>query len=245
MRRLDDHRHRSARPRGATTAEISPADLRNRISIFADDSMQGRRTGTPGNVKGNAYIVGELRRLGLKPAGDTGGYLQKVPLSSYAADSARATLQVGSSELVLWQDYYPYQAEFEVPARPINGASLVYIGGPSDSAALPPREALQGKVVVYNSGASGNSLGAPDLHPAGRLGLISGIAVTGMDTADRHLRAGLPHAADRGQGGRRRTARRHPAPPAHPALGQRSRSSSASRSTSSVPATPAPPSRAT
>jgi hypothetical protein len=169
-------------PRGATTDEISAADLRTRISIFAADSMQGRRTGTPGNVKGNAYLVSEARRLGLKPAGDTGGYLQKVPLSSYTVDSTRATLKVGSNELVLWKDYHPYQAQFEVPARPINGASLVYIGGPSDSAALPPREALQGKVVVYNSGASGNSLGAPDLHPAGRLGLISGIAVTGVDT---------------------------------------------------------------
>jgi hypothetical protein len=169
-------------PRGATTAKISPADLRNRISIFAADSMQGRRTATPGNVKGNAYIVSEVRRLGLKPAGDTGGYLQKVPLSTYVADSSRATLRVGSSELVLWKDYHPYQAQFEVPARPINGSSVVYIGGPSDSSALPPREALEGKVVVYNSGASGNNLGAPDLHPAGRLGLVSGIAVTGVDT---------------------------------------------------------------
>jgi hypothetical protein len=169
-------------PRGATTAQISPADLRNRISIFAADSMQGRRTGTPGNVKGNAYIVSEVRRLGLKPAGDTGGYLQKVPLSSYTADSSRATLKVGSSELVLWKDYHPYQAQFEVPARPINGSSVVYIGGPSDSSALPPREALEGKVVVYNSGGRGNNLGAPDLSPAGRLGLVSGIAVTGVDT---------------------------------------------------------------
>ena len=169
-------------PRGATTAAISPADLRNRISIFADDSMQGRRTGTPGNVKGNAYIVSEVRRLGLKPAGDTGGYLQKVPLSSYTPDSSRATLRVGSSELVLWKDYHPYQAEFEVPARPIDGSSLVYIGGPSDSGAVPPREALEGKVVVYNSGTSGSNLGAPDLHPAARLGLVAGIAVTGVDT---------------------------------------------------------------
>jgi hypothetical protein len=169
-------------PRGSTTADISPADLRNRISIFADDSMQGRRTGTPGNVKGNAYIVSEVRRLGLKPAGDTGGYLQKVPLSSYTADSSRATLRIRSTDLVLWKDYHPYQAEFGVPARPINGSSLVYIGGPSDSATVPPRESLQGKVVVYNSGASGNTLGAPDLHPAGRLGLVSGIMVTGVDT---------------------------------------------------------------
>ena len=57
-------------PRAATVAEITPADLRARISIFADDSMAGRRTGTPGNNKGNAYIATELARLGLRPAGD-------------------------------------------------------------------------------------------------------------------------------------------------------------------------------
>ncbi|MBA3893745.1 MAG: M28 family peptidase [Gemmatimonadales bacterium] len=169
-------------PRGATTAEISAADLKNRISIFADDSMEGRRTGTPGNARGNAYIVSELQRLELRPAGEAGSFVQRVPLSSYTADSSRATLRVGSSGLALWHDYHPYQAQFEVPARPIDGSSLVYIGGPADSAALPSREALQGKVVVYNSEGTGNTLGTPNLHPAGPLGLISGIMVTGVDT---------------------------------------------------------------
>jgi hypothetical protein len=169
-------------PRGATAAEISPADLRTRISIFADDSMQGRRTGTPGNVKGNAYIASELRRLGLRPAGDTGSYLQRVPLMSYAVDSARGTLRVGSGELALWHDYHPYQAQFEVPARPINGAEVVYIGSAADSVSLPPREALQGKVVVFNSSGSGTTLDVPDLGPDGKLGSIAGIAVTGVDT---------------------------------------------------------------
>ena len=169
-------------PRGPTTGGITAGDLRNRIAIFADDSMQGRRTGTPGNVKGNAYIASELRRLGLRPAGDTGSYLQRVPLMSYAADSAHATLRVGSGELALWHDYHPYQAQFEVPARPINGAELVYIGSGADSASTPSREALQGKVVVYNSSGSGTTLDVPDINPQGNLGLIAGVAVTGVDT---------------------------------------------------------------
>ena len=38
-------------PRGPTAAEISAADLRARIGVFAHDSMEGRRTGTPGNAK--------------------------------------------------------------------------------------------------------------------------------------------------------------------------------------------------
>ena len=168
-------------PRGATAEGISAADLRARISIFADDSMEGRRTGTPGNVKGNAYIVSELRRLGLRPAGDTGSFLQRVPLTSYKVDSARATLRAGSGALVLWKDYHPYQSLFEVPARPIDGAEVVYIGADAASAAVPSREALQGKVIVYRSSGSGNTLDTPDLSPQGKLGLIAGIAVTGVD----------------------------------------------------------------
>lgn len=144
--------------------------------------MQGRRTGTPGNARGNAYIMSEVRRLGLKPAGDSGGYLQKVPLSSYAVDSSRGTLRAGSGELALWSDYYPYQAQFEVPARPVAGSPVVYIGGAADSASLPSRDSLQGKIVVYNGAATGNSLATPNMHPAGRLGLISGIMITGVDT---------------------------------------------------------------
>ncbi|MDQ3426407.1 MAG: M28 family peptidase, partial [Gemmatimonadota bacterium] len=171
----------SPAPRGATTAAITPADLRVRASIFAHDSMQGRRTGTPGNVRGNAYITGELARLGLRPAGDSGTYLQQVPLLRYTVDTARATLRAGSARLEVFEEYYPYQAIFEVPVRPIDGAQLLYIGGAADTAGLPPREELDGKLVVFRSEASGNALGAPDLSPQGRLGLIAGIAITQID----------------------------------------------------------------
>jgi len=48
-----------------TTAAISAADLRHRLYIYADDSMQGRKAGTPGNDKGTQYIADELRRMGM------------------------------------------------------------------------------------------------------------------------------------------------------------------------------------
>ena len=168
-------------PSAATTAAITPQDLRTRISIFADDSMQGRRTGTPGNAKGNAYIAAELRRLGLKPAGDSGSFLQRVPLMRFRVDSAGATLRAGSASLALWE-YYPYQPDFHVPVRPVSGAPVVYIGGAADATSLPPRDSLKGKVVLFRSDVDGgNTLGAPDLSPGGSLGLIAGIMVTGAD----------------------------------------------------------------
>ena len=122
-----------------------PADLKARISIFADDSMQGRRAGTPGNVRGNAYIAAELARLGLKPAGDGGGFLQRVPLTSYALDTAAAALHAGSATLAPFADYYPYQPIFAVPVRPIDGAPVVYLGTKADSAALPAARRAQGQ----------------------------------------------------------------------------------------------------
>ena len=183
-------------PRAATAAAIAPADLRTRISIFADDSMAGRRTGSPGNVKGNAYIAAELGRLGLRPAGDAGSFLQKVPLTRYAVAPGAGVLRAGAAELKPWKDYFPYQTVFEIPARPVDGAQIVYIGGPADTAALPAREALQGKVVLFRSDADGNSsIAAPDMSPQGRLGLVSGLMITRIDpliaTFEQSLQA--PH----------------------------------------------------
>jgi hypothetical protein len=168
-------------PAGATTAAITPADLKRRSLIFADDSMQGRRAGTAGNVRGNAYIANELARLGLKPGGDDGGYLQRVPLASYTLDTTRTALQAGGTRLTVFTDYFPYQASFAVPVRPLNGAEVVYVGGGADSAAWPTREALQGKLVLYRSSGDGGSINTPDLGPGGRFGQVAGFAVTEID----------------------------------------------------------------
>ena len=169
-------------PRAGTSAEITPADLRTRLSIYAHDSMGGRRTGSAGNTRGNAYLAAELTRLGLRPAGDSGTWLQRVPLTSYAVPAGTGTLRAGAAELVVFEDYYPYQTLFQVPARPVDGAQVVYIGGPADTAALPAREALQGKVVVYRNDAQGGApIAPPNLSPQGRLGLIAGIMITQID----------------------------------------------------------------
>ena len=168
-------------PAAATTAAITPADLKIRESIFSDDSMLGRRAGTTGNVRGNAYIAAEIRRLGLKPGGDEGGFLQRVPMTSYAVDSAKSSLNSGSASLAAFHEFYPYQDSFDAPPRPVDGAQVVYIGTAADSATLPAREALKGKVVVFRSRPQNTTLASPDLGPTGRLGLIAGIAFTDMD----------------------------------------------------------------
>src|SRR4051812_37121005 len=63
-----------------TSSAISAADLMSRLYLFADDSMMGREAGTIGALKGTAYIAAEVKRLGLRPAGDSGSYFQNVPV---------------------------------------------------------------------------------------------------------------------------------------------------------------------
>ena len=63
-----------------TTPAITPADLMTRLYVFADDSMMGREVGTPNHLRATAYIERELRRIGLKPGGDSGTFFQNIPV---------------------------------------------------------------------------------------------------------------------------------------------------------------------
>ena len=56
------------------------------LTGLADDSMQGRATGTPGAQRAARMIAAEMKRVGLEPLGDS-GFFQRVPVS---LDSTRA-----------------------------------------------------------------------------------------------------------------------------------------------------------
>ena len=62
---------------------ISPARLREDLFRLADDSMMGREPGSLGDFKAAAYVADRFRRLGLRPAGDSGTYFQRVPLGTF------------------------------------------------------------------------------------------------------------------------------------------------------------------
>lgn len=49
--------------------EVDSVTLLRRVSVLADDSMQGRETGTPGNARARRYLIGQLGRVGLEPLG--------------------------------------------------------------------------------------------------------------------------------------------------------------------------------
>ena len=66
---------------------VTPADLRRHIDVLASDAFEGRAPGTQGETRTTDYIVAQMRARGLEPAGEGGGWLQRVALVERQAGS--------------------------------------------------------------------------------------------------------------------------------------------------------------
>ncbi len=164
-----------------TKTAITSADLMTRLYIYADDSMMGRAAGTEYNLKATAYIAAEVRRLGLVPAGDSGGYFQNVPLMSRAfAEQSRFV--VDGVTLRPWEEYVP--RDQGAPARSLNGAQAVFAGAWGDSVMLAPEQGA-GKLVVIALPRHPNPQAPPWFVPraaaTSRYRTAAGIALVSMD----------------------------------------------------------------
>ena len=157
-----------------TTPAITAADLMTRLYIYADDSMQGREAGMPGNVKATNYIASELRRLGLQPAGDSGTYFQTIPLKTRSFDTT-STFTVAGAPLVAFQDYLALSRQ---PATN-PGVATVFGGMLGDTTRSISPEQAAGKLVVIMSA------GFNSVRQVRRLPTIEGawgMAIVGLDS---------------------------------------------------------------
>ena len=90
--------------RSQSATQTSPEDLaasvRAHMDYLAGDALGGRGSGTPQEHQAAEYVAGELRRYGVAPAGDNGGYLQHVALEyrSLASPPVLSFDQPGSPE---------------------------------------------------------------------------------------------------------------------------------------------------
>jgi hypothetical protein len=135
-----------------TTGAITAADLKTRLYIFADDSMQGRLLATAGNVKGVEYIASEVQRMGLLPMGDNGTYFQSVNLVDRKLDPS-SKLVVGSTEFTPWVDFA--SRDQGSAARSLDGVQAIFGGTWGDSASLIDPSVAAGKLVVLKVNPNG------------------------------------------------------------------------------------------
>lgn len=139
---------------GPTVAAITPCDLMTRLYIYSDDSMLGRRVGTADNLRATAYIEAEVRRLGLKPAGDSGGYFQYLPVFALRVDSS-STIGVGGQVFHYGPDFTANaQSAATLPATP-----AVFGGTANDTTNLLSPEQVRGKLLVLRADAAAGGFG--------------------------------------------------------------------------------------
>jgi hypothetical protein len=161
-----------------TAAAITAGDLMTRLYQFADDSMMGREAGTPGHMKGTAYIAAEVAKLGLVPAGDNGTYFQNVPFISRRFDP-NTTLAVDGGSLVGLTDFVAAPFRGAAPL-PLDGVQAVYGGVLGDTAHAISADQAAGRLVVLSvSGAPQLRMGANSpLAKAAGVALVVGPQLT-------------------------------------------------------------------
>ncbi|MDV3458772.1 M20/M25/M40 family metallo-hydrolase [Sphingomonas sp. HF-S4] len=149
----------AAQTNAILNAEL-PADqaaLKGHIQFLASDALRGREAGSAEYDIAAQYVASQFYAAGLRPAGDEGSYLQKVPLIGYKPDghgSMTLTPKRGAPvALVFGEDYLP-AASAALTSLTLD-APVVFVGqgvvglGRDDYKGVD----VKGKIVAFFGGA--------------------------------------------------------------------------------------------
>lgn len=129
---------------------ITESDLKKNLYTMAGDHFRGREAGTLDELKVSMWLADELRKIGLKPAGDDGTFFQFFSLYRNRISPA-SRLSINTHDLELWKDVLIAQT---APASVI--APIVFVGTPS-IADLEKMD-LKGKAVAIQASTEGLNL---------------------------------------------------------------------------------------
>jgi Zn-dependent M28 family amino/carboxypeptidase len=179
------------------------------VKVLADDNMEGRETGSEGLKKAESYVVDQLKKAGLEPAG-TNGFYQRVKFESrqiIEKASSAALIRNGKLEpLTLGEDAF---FGTRVDLAPEVEAPLVFVGY---GLSVPEKNYddlagvdLKGKVAVIFTGSPEDMPSALASHyqsagerwkafrKAGALGIITIPNPAAMDIPWSRMSANRAH----------------------------------------------------
>jgi Zn-dependent M28 family amino/carboxypeptidase len=168
------------------------------VKFLADDSLEGRDTGSEGLRKAQAYAVEQLQKAGLEPAGSNGFY-QPVRFNQYEVDEAKSSLALvvnGQAKTLSFADD-AFIGTRATHASATLSAPLVFVGY---GLKIPEKNLdelagldLKGKIVVYLAGSPSDIPTAlashyqtsaerwKSLHAAGAIGTVTIMNPASMD----------------------------------------------------------------
>ncbi len=107
----DDEQNKGTQERAAASTSdaresITAAGILEHVTVLASDEYEGRGPGTPGAEKTTAYLIEQMKKVGLKP-GNNGSWRQQVPLRGIHCDNIKTTIVDGDEhrDLKLGAEY--------------------------------------------------------------------------------------------------------------------------------------------
>ncbi|HEV2291471.1 MAG TPA: M28 family peptidase [Gemmatimonadales bacterium] len=162
-----------------TGPAITAKDLMTRLYIYADDSMQGREAGKLGDFKATTYIEGQVRAMGLVPAGDNGTYFQTIPFMDRTVDTT-STITVGGAPLQFGKDWAVQAGR----TLSLTDAGVVWGGTLADTSTDLTGAQVAGKVLVLALPQGAN---ARRRSPKGPMHLADSAAAVAIVGAGRFI----------------------------------------------------------
>lgn len=174
----------------APTSHFDGNSWWSHVKFLADDSLEGRDTGSEGLRKAQAYAVEQFEKAGLEPAGSKGFY-QSIRVRQYHVDESKSSIALvyGGQTKYLSSINDAYISPRLTRASAAVSAPLVFVGY---GLQIPEKNLdefagldLNGKVAVYLAGSPADLPGAlaahyqtigerwKALHEAGAIGIIS------------------------------------------------------------------------
>jgi Zn-dependent M28 family amino/carboxypeptidase len=157
-----------AAAQNSTPANFDGKTWWDNVKVLASDDMEGRETGSPGLAKAAAYIVDQVKKDGLQPAGSDGFY-QPVTLRSRQIDESQSSMALvrnGKEEPLDLGEEAMFSARYDL--APAVNAPLLFVGyglkvpetKHDDFAGLD----LKGKIAVIFSGSMSDMSAALAAH---------------------------------------------------------------------------------
>jgi hypothetical protein len=148
---------------------ITDHDVIRHIKVIADDSMLGRDTPSHGLEATAQYVASQFKAAGLKPAGDSGTWFQRYPITRRHIDAggSSVTLRSGSTEARASLAAAARFVQGSVPEGSVGGEVLLLGGAITADAATGA--GATGRIVLLVSDPQ-----KPELEQAARALYLAG-----------------------------------------------------------------------
>lgn len=85
---------------------LTLSNLQKHVKNLADDQLQGRRTGTAGEIMAMEYLIQQYKLLGIEPKGSN-GFVQEFEINEGLQIEEATFLEVSGKKLLLNEEYFP------------------------------------------------------------------------------------------------------------------------------------------